>query len=47
VKFYLVRDIPDDVWVAVKRRAAKGGRSLRWVIIELLKFYAKKGLPGD
>lgn len=45
MKFYLVRDIPDDLWIRVKRRAAKEGRSLRWIIIELLRSYASNGMP--
>lgn len=44
MKFYLLRDIPDDLWIRVKRRAAKEGRSLRWIVIELLKRYADHGL---
>jgi hypothetical protein len=47
VKFYLVRDIPDDLWIRVKRRAAKEGRSLRFIILKLLGLYADKGLPPD
>lgn len=47
MKFYLVRDIPDDLWIKVKRRAAKEGRSLRWIIIRLLTNYASNGLPED
>jgi len=44
VKFYLVRDIPDDLWIRVKRRAAKEGRSLKWIIIALLTRYATHGI---
>lgn len=47
MKFYLVRDIPDDLWVRVKRRAASEGRSLRWLILKLLTFYAAHGLPDE
>ena len=47
MKFYLVRDIPDDLWIRVKRRAAKEGRSLRWIILKLLGRYADKGLPDE
>ena len=45
MKFYLVRDIPDGLWVRVKRRATSDGRSLRFVILTLLSFYATNGLP--
>ena len=47
MKFYLLRDIPDDLWVRAKRRAAKEGRHLRWIILKLLGFYADKGLPEE
>lgn len=45
MKFFLLRDIPDDLWIRVKRRAAQEGRSLRAVIVLLLKDYAAHGLP--
>ena len=45
MKFYLLRDIPDDLWVAVKRRATREGHTLRWVVLQLLKRYASDGLP--
>lgn len=45
MKFYLVRDIPDDLWVRVKRRAARDGRNLRFIVLRLLESYAKNGLP--
>jgi hypothetical protein len=45
MKFYLLRDIPDDLWIRVKRRAVKDGHSLRHVILRLLGFYSDNGLP--
>lgn len=47
MKSYLLRDIPDDLWVRVKRRAAREGRNIRYVILRLIGFYADKGLPKD
>lgn len=46
MKFYTLRDIPDDLWIRVKQRANQEGRKLRWVILELLKSYADYGLPS-
>jgi hypothetical protein len=43
---YLLRGIDFDLWTGVKARAAAEGRGLRWVITELLSWYAKYGLPG-
>lgn len=39
---FLIRDIDGELWDAVKRRAAEEGRSLRWVILELLFVYANQ-----
>ena len=41
---YLIRSIPDDLWIRVKRRAGLEGRSLRFIIVKLLEHYADKGL---
>lgn len=46
MKFYLVRDIPDELWVRVKRRARSEGRSLRFIVLELLKRYAAHGFDS-
>lgn len=43
---YLLRNIPDDLWVRVKRRAEREGRPLRFIILKLLELYASKGLDG-
>ena len=43
---YLLRRIDPGLWTAVKARAGAEGRGLRWVITELLSWYAKHGLPG-
>lgn len=42
---YLLRDIPDPLWVRVKRRATKDGQNLRFVVLKLLEWYATHGLP--
>lgn len=47
MKFYLLRDIPDELWIRVKQRAAKEGRSLRFVVLKLLGRYAQIGLSDD
>jgi plasmid stability protein len=41
---YLLRNIPDDLWVRVRQRAASEGRSLRFVILKLLEHYVRHGL---
>jgi len=41
---YIIRDIDPELWRAVKRRASDDGRSLRWLLLRLLTFYASNGL---
>jgi hypothetical protein len=41
---YLLRRIPDDLWIRVKRRASLEGRPLRFIILKLLERYAAHGL---
>ena len=40
---YTLRQIDPELWDAVKKRAASEGRSIRFVLIELLQVYAKHG----
>lgn len=40
---YALRRIDPDLWRKVKSRAAYEGRSVRFVIMELLKVYATHG----
>lgn len=41
---YLLRNIPDELWIRVKRRASRDGRPLRFIILKLLERYASHGL---
>lgn len=40
---YPLRRIPDDLWKRVKSRAGYEGRTIRFVLLELLRVYAKHG----
>ena len=42
---YTLRSMPAPLWTLVKRRAAKDGHSIRFVIQALLIWYVKRGLP--
>jgi len=42
---YLLERLPPQMWADVKTRAAKEGHALRWIILKLLDYYAKHGLP--
>lgn len=41
---YLLRNIPDDLWIRVKRRAVREGHPLRFILIKLLERYATHGI---
>lgn len=42
---YILRNVDPELWTKVKARAEKEGHALRWVILQLLVYYAKHGLP--
>jgi len=44
---YILRDIDKKLWKQFKERAAVEGRSLRWVIIEMIKHYVTHGLRAS
>ena len=39
-EFYL-RDIPDPLWLKVKRQATKDGRTLKWLFLRWLTEYVQ------
>lgn len=41
---YLLRNIPDDLWIRVKRRATREGHPLRFILIKLLERYVAHGI---
>lgn len=42
---FILRKVDDDLWQKFKQRAQAEGRSLRWVILELIAHYIKRGMP--
>ena len=42
---YLLRDLDNALWRKFKARAAKEGQSMRGVIVALVAYYVKYGLP--
>lgn len=40
---YYIRNVDPALWQKVKVRATSEGRTLRFVIVELLRIYAKHG----
>lgn len=43
VEKYTLRSIDDSLWRQVKTRAASEGRNIRFVLLALLRVYAKHG----
>jgi hypothetical protein len=41
---YILRNIDPKLWQQFKQRAESEGRSLRWLLLEFIKAYIKKGL---
>ena len=41
---YIIRDTSTQLWQDFKARAAREGRSLRWLLEELIRRYVERGL---
>jgi plasmid stability protein len=41
---FILRNPDPALWEAFKTRAAQEGRSLRWVLLELIRRYVDRGL---
>ena len=41
---YIIRNTQSELWQAFKARAAQEGRSLRWLLEELIRRYVERGL---
>ena len=44
---FILRNPEPELWQAFKARAASEGRSLRWVIMELIRRYVRDGLTTN
>lgn len=44
---YILRNIDPKLWAQFKERAESEGRSLRWIILELIRRYIKDGLRSE
>jgi hypothetical protein len=42
---YILRHVNDDLWKRFKARAESDGHALKWVLLELVAYYATNGLP--
>lgn len=44
---HIIRDTNTELWRAFKARAAAEGRSIRWLIEELIRRYVRDGLKDE
>ena len=42
---FILRKVDDETWQQFRARAQSEGHSLRWVILELIAYYIRHGLP--
>jgi hypothetical protein len=42
---FILRKADDSLWHQFKSRAIREGRTLRWVLLELIAYYVDHGLP--
>lgn len=42
---YLLKNIDDELWHALKARAEIEGRKVRWIVLTLFRYYVQHGLP--
>lgn len=42
---YILRNVEPELWASFKQRAASEGRALRWLLLEMIVYYVKRGLP--
>jgi plasmid stability protein len=41
---FILRKVDDELWKQFRERAQSEGRSLRWLVLELIRRYIVKGL---
>lgn len=44
---FLLRDADDDLWEEFKARAARDGRKLNWIVLTLITYYIRHGMPAE
>ena len=42
---YILRQVDDQLWQRFRARAAADGHALKWVLLELIRYYTVHGLP--
>lgn len=42
---FILRNVDPELWRQFKERAATEGRSLRWIVLTLIRAYVANGLP--
>lgn len=42
---FILRKVEDDLWSKFRERAQREGHTLRWVILTLIAYYIRHGVP--
>lgn len=42
---YILRKVDVELWRRFRERAVSEGHTLRWVLLALIDFYIRRGLP--
>jgi hypothetical protein len=42
---YILRNVDQGLWAKFRARATAEGHALRWLILTLIDYYVKHGLP--
>jgi len=44
---FILRKVDDDLWKRFRERATSEGRTLRWIVLQLIAHYVRSGLPKE
>lgn len=44
---FILRNVEDDLWKRFRERARGEGRTLRWIVLQLIAHYIRHGLPKE
>lgn len=44
---FILRKVDDTLWADFRARAQREGRPMRWVILALIGYYIRHGLPKE
>ena len=42
---FILRKVDDQTWAQFRERAQLEGHTLRWILLELIQYYIRNGIP--